>query len=338
MRRKKSVTLQHIADQVGVSKVTISKALNNKEGVSDELRLKIWEVAQEIGYKFSVAKEGERSKNVGIIIHEKYIMGGGPSTFYLKFYQELAIKLNQRGYICNLFTITHLEDEKNMLPPMLIEASLNGVIAVGNLSRSYIGILENLNIPVVFLDCYYSDRKMDCIGTDNYCSTYEITSYLIEQGHREIAFVGLPKATTSIQDRIMGYCRALIEADIEFKKEWIIPDRTLKNEVVQIQLPESMPTAFVCNCDDTAYRLVDLLKTEGYGVPEDVSVVGFDNDIYAELCHPPLTTVAVDRDAITSKAVETLIQKIDGYVDFKNQQKIFIAGNIIYRDSVKRIG
>ncbi|MGL6175278.1 MAG: LacI family DNA-binding transcriptional regulator, partial [Cellulosilyticaceae bacterium] len=156
------MTLQHIAEQVGVSKVTVSKALNNKEGVSEELRLKIWEVAQAIGYKFVVAKEGEKSKNVGIIIHEKYIMGGGPSTFYLKFYQELAIKLNQKGYICNLFTITHIEDERNILPPMLTEASLTGVIAVGNLSKSYISLLENLNIPVVFLDCYYSDHKMDC--------------------------------------------------------------------------------------------------------------------------------------------------------------------------------
>lgn len=338
MRRKKSVTLQHIAEQVGVSKVTVSKALNNKEGVSEELRLRIWEIAQEIGYKFVSAKEGEKSKSIGIIIHEKYIMGGGPSTFYLKFYQELAIKLNQRGYICNLFTITHLEDEKNMLPPMMIEAAINGIIAVGNLSKSYINLLENLNKPIVFLDCYYSDRKMDCIGTDNYCSTYEITSYLIEQGHKKIGFVGLPKATTSIQDRIMGYCRALIEADIEIKNEWIIPDRTLRNEAIRIQLPDEMPTAFVCNCDDTAYRLVDVLKSDGYSVPDDISVVGFDNDIYAELCHPPLTTVAVDRDAITSKAVDTLVQKISGSVDFKNQQKIFIAGNIIYRNSVKRIG
>lgn len=337
MRRKKSVTLQHIAEQVGVSKVTVSKALNNKEGVSDELKNKIWEVAQEIGYRFTTNKDSERSKQVGIILHEKYVTGAGPSTFYLKFYQELAIKLNQRGYICNLFTITLIEDEKNILPPMMEQAQLSGIISVGNLSKAYIKLLNGLNIPIVFLDCYYSDQKMDCIGTDNYCSTYEITSHLIEQGHKKIGFVGLPKATTSIQDRLMGYCRALLEADLYINNEWIIADRDMKNEEIPIVLPDKMPTAFVCNCDDTAYKLVKLLQTKGYSVPDQISVVGFDNDIYAELCHPPLTTVEVDRDAITTKGVEMLTHKIEVELNYKNPQKMFIAGNIIYRDSVKRL-
>lgn len=334
MRKKKQVTLDHIAEKSGLSKVTVSKALNNKDGVSEEVKIKVREVADEVGYKFMVSRTHDKSKHIGIILQQKYISGGGNSSFYLKFYQQLAVKLNQQGYICNLFTITPEEDHNNQLPPMFLGAPLSGVIAVGNISKDYIHSLVKLSIPVVFLDCYYGESEVDCIATDNYYSTYDITHYLIKNGHREVGFVGVTKAP-AIQDRLLGYCRALMEAGIPIDHSYLVADRDANNDEIDFKLPTVMPTAFVCNGDDIAYKFVQYLKDAGYSVPEDISIVGFDNDIYAEICTPPLTTVAVDREGMTNKAIEILIQKINGTCTGKKNRTIFIPGDIIYRNSVK---
>lgn len=337
VRKKKKVTLDHIAEKSGLSKVTVSKALNNKEGVSEEVKLKVREVAEEIGYKFTAIKVQDKSKHIAIILHQKYIADHkGNSTFYLKFYQELAVKLNQEGYICNLFTITPEEELKKQLPPMFLEVPLSGIISIGDMNKEYIELLLETQIPIVFLDCYHAECKIDCIATDNYYSTYDITVHLIENGHREIGFVGYTKAP-AIQDRLLGYCRALMEAGIPIKRDYMVTDRNENNEELELILPKQMPTAFVCNGDDTAYKFVQVLKENGYSVPKDVSIVGFDNDIYAEICSPQLTTVAVDREAMTNKAIKVLIDKIEQKTPFQKNYTVFVPGDVIYRNSVKRL-
>ncbi|MGL6175274.1 MAG: LacI family DNA-binding transcriptional regulator [Cellulosilyticaceae bacterium] len=336
MRKKKKVTLDHIAEKSGLSKVTVSKALNNKDGVSEEVKLKVREVAEEIGYKFTAVRSQDKSKHIGIILHQKYIADKGNSTFYLKFYQELAVKLNQEGYICNLFTITPEEDLKKQLPPMFSEVPLCGIISIGDMNRAYIELLIGTQIPIVFLDCYHADCKIDCIATDNYYSTYDITGHLIESGHQKIGFVGVTQAA-AIQDRLLGYCRALMESGIPIDENYMVIDRDEENNELDLKLPKEMPTAFVCNGDDTAYKFVQVLKAKGYSVPEDVSIVGFDNDIYAEICTPQLTTVAVDREAMTNKAIKVLVDKMERKIPLQKNYTVFVPGDIIYRNSVKKI-
>ncbi|MGL4344205.1 MAG: LacI family DNA-binding transcriptional regulator [Cellulosilyticaceae bacterium] len=336
MRKRKQVTLDHIVEKSGLSKVTISKALNNKDGVSEEVKAKVREVADEVGYKFIAQKSSDKSKHIGIVLKQNYISDAGKSTFYLKFYQELAVKLNQGGYICNLFSVTDEEEERGLLPPMFLEVPLNGIISIGNMNKEYVRLLNGLNIPIVYLDCYYNGPEVDCIATDHYNSTYNITQYLIKSGHKELGFVGVRKKP-AIQDRLLGYCRALLEEGVPILAENMIPDRDYDNKEIPFELPEKMPTAFVCNGDDLAYKLIEHLKEKGYLVPEDVSVVGFDNDIYAELSTPQITTVAVDRNTMTDKAIEILLAKIKGTQQNSKHQKVVIPGDIIYRESVREI-
>lgn len=126
----------------------------------------------------------------------------------------------------------------------------------------------------------------------------------------------------------------MLEENRVVNDDWVISDRDENDEEVEFVLPKVMPTAFICNCDDTAYKFVNHLKEKGYRVPEDISVVGFDNDIHAELCRPKLTTVAVDIDTMAEKATATIIDRIENKLPTK-QRKIFVTGDIVYRDSVK---
>lgn len=329
--------MQYIADQLGISKVTVSKALNDKDGVSDELKQKIKETAGELGYKVPGVEEPLASpKNIAIIVQEKYVEINDYVTFYLKFYQKLASTLNRRGYMCNLFTLSNEQNDERMLPAIFSRNHISGVVVMGHVKLQLIAAIKELGIPVVFLDCYNAGANVDSILTDNYYSTYEITNYLVGCGHGDIGFVGSIGATSSIQDRFLGYCRSLMEADKPIRQDWIVPDRDENSEEIAFVLPEQMPTAFVCNCDDTAYKFVNHLKTQGYRVPEDISIVAFDNDIHADLCRPRLTTVAVDIDTMTEKATSRIIDRIEKD-ELSKQRKIFVTGDIVYRDSVKKI-
>jgi LacI family transcriptional regulator len=164
---------------------------------------------------------------------------------------------------------------------------------------------------------------------------YEMTNYLIKKGHQEIAFVGNIYATSSIQDRFLGYYKSLLEHGIKLRDHYIMNDRDEQGRLIDIVLPENMPTAFVCNCDQVAYELINKLQKLGYQVPEDCSVVGFDNDIYAMLAEPKLTTVKVDMAEMAKTAVECIIEKVKN--KSKRYGRVAIRGKIIYRDSVRSI-
>ncbi|MGL6173152.1 MAG: LacI family DNA-binding transcriptional regulator [Cellulosilyticaceae bacterium] len=339
MRRKKEVTMQAIADELEISKVTVSKALNDKEGVSDELKLKIKQIAEAMGYKKSnidATEENESPKYIGIMVKEKYVNSEERVTFYLKFYQKLASQLNAKGYMCNLFTLKSEGKQERELPKLFLETPIHGVIVIGNIHKEYISAIRGLDIPMVFLDFYDSDNNIDCVLTDNYYSAYEITNYLVKNGHEKIGFVGNINATSSIQDRFLGYYRSLLEAKLEIRTHWVISDRDEEGEAIAFILPQEMPTAFVCNCDDTAYKFINHLKKQGYKVPDEISIVGFDNDIYAEVCEPKLTTLAVDVETMTQKASTLMISKVEEEVTVKST-RIFVTGDIIYRNSVKKI-
>jgi LacI family transcriptional regulator len=139
-------------------------------------------------------------------------------------------------------------------------------------------------------------------------------------------------STSSIQDRYLGYYKSLLEHGKDLNADWIINDRDKRGKYIEFKLPKEMPSAFVCNCDQVAHLFVNRLKQEGYRVPEDVSVVGFDNDIYATITEPNLTTVEVDIDEMVTEAVKVIIKKVQGNKKCYGRQSV--KGKIVKRDSV----
>jgi LacI family transcriptional regulator len=334
---KINITMKDIADHLGVSSVTVSKALNDKEGVSEELREKIKKVAEEMGYRYNTMakamKEG-LSYNIGVIIPERFT-AISQSSFYLEFYQQISRALEKYGYYGILNILTSEDEEQINLPKIYYEKKVDGLIILGQINKNYIGVIQKMELPKVFLDFYDEHADIDSIITDNFYGAYEITNYLVKMGHKDIAFVGNLHSTSSIQDRFLGYYKSLLEHRIILDNNFIINDRDEKGKYIDIGLPENLPSAFVCNCDQVAHLLIEKLKSHGHKVPEDCSVVGFDNDIYATITNPGLTTIAVDIEEMAKTSAQFIIEKI------KNKNKKFgrvsIKGNIVYRDSVKEM-
>lgn len=331
-----NIKMRDIADKLGVSIVTVSKALNDKEGVSDELKLKIKSVAAELGYRVNAAarsmKEGY-SRNVGVIIAERFT--GPNQSFYLHFYQQISRVLEQQGYY-GILSILSAEDEEELnLPRIYNEKKVDGIIVLGQIGKAYIELLKSVDTPYVFLDFYTDQGTADSIISDSFYGVHEMTNYLIARGHRKIAFVGNIYSTSSIQDRFLGYYKSLLEHNIAINEDYIIHDRDDNGVYIDIGLPQDMPTAFVCNCDQVAYNLINKLQKSGYKVPDDCSVVGFDNDIYASISEPKLTTIEVDVDEMSRAAVKLVIEKVNN--DHYKYGRVLVKGRIIHRDSVKSL-
>ncbi|MBM7651808.1 LacI family DNA-binding transcriptional regulator [Neobacillus cucumis] len=333
---RSNVTMRDIAEKLGVSSVTISKALNNKEGVSDELKEKIKLVAEEMGYRFNThaksMKEG-LSYNLGIVIQERFT--GTTTSFYLQFYQLLSRVLESYHYSGILHILSHDDEAELVLPRIYTEKKVDGLIFLGQIHKQYVEEIQKIDIPAVFLDFYTDQNEIDSVLTDNFYGVYEITNYLIRNGHRKIAFVGDVHATSSIQDRYLGYYKSLLEHRMDLNHEYVIKDRDERGHYIELEIPNDMPTAFVCNNDEVAYNLINELQKRGISVPEDCSVVGFDNSIFATLTEPPLTTVAVDMEEMSKVSVKFIMEKLNDPT--KKYGRTFIKGNIIYRDSVKNL-
>lgn len=328
--------MKDIADRLGVSNVTVSKALNDKEGVSEELRTKIKKTANEMGYRYNTAAKSIRkgyNYNIGVVVAEKFT--NDVQSFYFKFYHHISKILENYQYFGMLHILTYAEERELMLPKMYNEMKVDGLIILGQISKAYIEILKEVDVPVVFLDFYDEHGEFDCVISDNFYSTYEITNYLINKGHTKIAFVGNIYATSSIQDRFLGYYKSLLEHGMQLDKEYIISDRDNDGKLIDLSIPKNLPTAFVCNCDRIAYNLAKKLNEQGYRIPEDCSIVGFDNDIFSTLSDLKLTTVEVNMKEMAETAIKIIMSKVQD--SNKKYGRVSIKGKIIYRDSVEQI-
>ena len=313
MGQKKKVKLEDIADRLGVSIVTVSNALKGRKGVSETMREKIMQTAEEMGYH-SVSREKKPRKSyiIGVAVAEKY-MKEFPS-FYMDIYQRIAGEAVKKGHLTVLEVVTpDKEDaEKSFVP--FIEQKTAGVILIGELKKEYIqAIRKNYEIPVVCVDYYDIYEDMDYIVTDGFGGMARMTELLLEQGYRDLMFVGTPTATKNITDRYLGYCKALEKAGILEAQDRILPDRDFQNGDyrINIELPEKLPEAFVCNCDKTAGILIRKLIRQGVRVTEDVSVVGFD-DYKAQLAGDlQLTTYENDEKVIAQISMKTLLRRIE---------------------------
>lgn len=337
----KAVKLADIAERVGVSTVTVSKALSGQKGVSEEVREKIRSIAEELGYQQpSAARKSQNHKNfnIGILISERFLVKY--ESFYWQMYQAVATRVTAEECFTMLEVIGKAEEESSRMPKLVQERKVDGIIVIGKMMDAY---LQHLNteagIPVIYLDYYNGREASDSVISNSYYGTYELTYYLYRMGHRKIAYVGTLLAMESITDRYFGYQKALLELGLEQKKEWVLDDRHIEtgeiDTVNMLQIPKDMPTAFVCNCDLTASFLIKKLKDNGYRVPEDISVVGFDNYLYPGLSDIQITTYEVDLKEMAKKAVYNMISKISNE-NYKPGIHI-VEGHMVLKESVEQI-
>ncbi len=334
---KRSVSMDTIASALGVSKVTVSKALNDKEGVSESLRVLIKAKAQELGYQMNVfakALKTNQTFNIGIIIAERFVQT--TDTYYFKLYSMLVKKFSEINYATLMEIITYNDEVSLNLPKMYIQRKVDALIIMGQCNSEYLELFLDSYIPVIFLDFYNPDIKIDSIVVDNFQAGEDITNLLIKNGHKDIAFIGNIYATSSIKDRFLGYYSALIENNLSINQDYVISDRDSSGNLFKnYKLPKQLPSAIVCNNDQVAYFLIKRLQELDLKVPDDISIVTFDNTLYSKFSSVSLTSVDNNDDELVNICVKAITKKLTK--PEKVYDKILVKTKIVERDSIKNI-
>jgi LacI family transcriptional regulator len=324
--------MSDIARELGVSTVTVSKALSGKEGVGKALRESIVQKAEAMGYVYNSLPrsmlEG-RTYNIGILIAAKYL---GENSFYWIFYQRLLRTLKSTSYT-GILEVVNDEDETACAIPSIVTANkIDGLILLGQFSSAYLSAVTGTIRQCVFLDFYSDIGQCDCVASNTFLGSYNLTKLLIAAGHKKIAFIGSIAATTSIIDRYMGYCKAMLEARLPYGPA--IDDRDSKGVYLgEIQLKPGGYTAYVCNNDQVAGQVIRQLRRAGLAVPADVSLVGFDNESEAITDGVGVTSLEVDIDSMCGKSIGTLIQHIESE-EYGPPGVSFIDGKIVVKQSI----
>ena len=330
------VRLADIAERVGVSTVTVHNALAGNKGVSPELRERIQTLAGEMGYQALPARKAEREsgelRRIGVLIAENYL--AQYTTFYWKMYQELAIVATDKRCITSVEVLKKIDEKRTLrIPSCVEEKQVDGLIVLGDIDKNYIRRLKTaVQIPIVFLDFYDKELAMDAVITDNFYGMFLMTEFLFEQGIDELAFVGSIYSTSSIMDRYCGFMKSMLLHRKNLHPEWMIDDRDEMGQM-GFKLPKKLPKGFVCNCDLAAVMVVEQLQERGLNVPEDVSVVGFDNYLYPGLADRKITTYEVNTRAMTKVALEKVLKQINNPKSGRGLD--IVSGRMVVKRSVK---
>lgn len=332
---EKNITMQMIADQLGITKVSVSKALNNQPGVSEQLKKKILEVSYKMGYTKN-KNDGKVSniKKLGFLLPKRFFIES--ESFYTIIYYYLSKQCAFQNINLVLYIISSHDEENLAFPFSLEQDKIDGLFIAGEVANTYIHSVLNFNIPIVAIDFYMPNMTIDSIVTDNFYASYLATMYLINKGHKDIGFVGNPNYTSSIMDRHYGYLKALNQNNLIYNKDWHIINNDLYGIYTHdYNLPGTLPTAFVCHCDMAAYQLMLKLQSQGVAIPDQVSLVSFDNTELSSNCIPKLTTVDINKKEIASKSFQQMLWRIS-HLQLEPQRS-FLSTNLIERESVKNL-
>lgn len=326
-----NVTMRDLGKRLGVSAVTVSKALAGKSGVSEEMRQKIIRLANDLGYVNPNAKPESKEKglDVGILIPSPFFSN---DSFYAMLYKELVQSLTEAGHFGLLELVSREMQQGMTLPNLLRSRRVDAIILLGQPEHAYTELLVRQSIPVICMDFFDTAVRADMVVGDSAGGAAALTAHLIAKGHRDIAFYGTVKATSSIMERYLGYLAALMAHDLPARPEYLIPDRDEDGTLMPLVLPENRPTALVCNCDWAARWAIDQLTRQGLRVPEDVSIVGFDDFNYTPATVPALTTYRVNKADMCKTVVMLLSERCSG--ESKPFCRITVGGECVYRDSV----
>lgn len=344
------LTNREIAQKLKVSPAALSLIINGKPGISDSTRTRIISQLQEMGLEHLIKKPapsvGENAQ-LCFVVYKKTGEILDTHSFFLLLLETVETCARSYHYDLMLHTI----DERRPLPEQfkqLAEKKTSGAIlfATEMTDRDMEPFL-NLPFPVFALDNDFTRLNCNSLSINNRMGTAQAIEYLINMGHTRIGYLASNIQISSFIERKQGYHQAMAEHGMSFAKEDIIPIRYAEDDCfhdvqafLQNHKGSTMPSAFVCDDDTAAIGAMRAFTACGFRIPEDISIIGFNNRPSCELTSPPLTTINVFRDAMASQAVHELVRQIrepEQYAPEVCARKLRLGTQLVERESVKRV-
>ena len=335
----KTTTAKELAKLLNLSESAISLALNNKPGVSRATRKMVMEAAKEHGYDFS-RKGLAPEKKKGAICFALYRKSGAvvkDTPFFSELTDGISTSCRREGYEC---TIRYLYEDEDLDDQIydLQEAHFSGVIVLATeMEESALNHFERLKIPVVFLDAYFERPEFNFVLINNIQGAYMATKYLIRKCRAQPGYLRSSYWISNFDSRADGFYKAIREAGMASSRSPVVrlapsQEGAYLDMREWLQSEEKPAKCYFADNDLIAIGAMQALKEAGYRIPEDVSIVGYDDISSSEYVSPPLTTIQVPKAFMGETAVVRVIQLIEG----QNIQplKIEVFTRLIRRGSV----
>ncbi len=339
----KKPTLRDIAQHANVALSTVSQALNNKAGVSPEMRLRVLASAAELGYRPKIAAELPQItevKTLGLLTKRR----NGDALIINPFYSYIIAGAESecgRHNISLMYANIEVDEHNYALamPSMLTQSRVDGVIVLGAfLEETLADISNRASQNVVLVDAYTpKGDAFDSVLVDNVSGATKAVNYLIARGHRQIGLIGSESGSyPSIAERRQAYLSVLAQHQLEpFIEDGALtgPAAYQATQKLIARAPE-ITAIFACN-DEVAIGVVNALQDSGLCVPEDMSVMGFDDIHLAQELRPTLTTMHVDKVLMGVVAVRQLMDR--ALNPHRTSLKTLVSTQLIERESVRSI-
>lgn len=338
---KKSVTIKDVAREANVSVATISYVLNGKENISEETKNRVYAAMEKLNYIPNLSARGlvkNTSKLIGVVIPQTE--PGSKLMFSNTFYSEIMSSIEYHARLRGYHVLISGTDANESYFTLAKQRNLDGIIIIGAYPDGFYNEVKKTQIPIVLVDSYFKDHYFHSIGINDQYGGYLATKYLLDMGHRDIAiFTGAIKEGGVVKKRYDGYLDALREYGIEPDPKKVFEGyMNYESGLINAQKlidKGTKVTAVFCMADILAIGAINGFMKKGVKVPDDISIIGFDNLAIAEYIMPGLTTIQQNISAKGEEAVNMLFNSMNG--DFQTKQEKILPISIVERESVRRI-
>lgn len=333
------ITMQDIADALGISRVTVWKIFNNQEGVSDALRAQIISKADELGYLKSIPKS-DTFKVTDRRTFSVIVSRPQSSVFWTTIIHRIAQELTKYEIDLIYTYVPSSCPDGYALPASLTDGTIDGCIILNVYDRNILFLVNELSIPKVFLDVVtdfpIQELTGDLVLLEGQDAVRILTNTVIKKGRTNIGFIGDINYAKTNADRYQGFRMAMEENHLEVNPRYCLTNHlgiyTYKDEVHKwLQALSSFPEAFICTSDYVAHFLQLYLQEHNIHVPEDIAVTGYDGTSEYSNVANILTTVNVELPRLGKRLAQQLLFRLNN--QSLSKEVIYIISEIVYKDS-----
>ncbi len=337
MKQKKEVTIYDIALKLDISSATVSRGLQDHPAINKNTRKKIQDIAKELGYRhnnFASNLRKQKTNTIGVMVHELN------STFMTSVLAGIEKVTTEAGYDIIIAHSSESFEKESANATNLFHKRVDGIIAslsFDTKNLDHFKQFEDRGIPLIFFDRVEEKLDYTKVIIDNYKCGYQATQHLIEQGCKKIVLVTANQKRNVYAQRYKGYADALFDNNIPLNKNLVlIKDLSEQcgvdaaKEILKMKpLPDG---AFITN-DFSAAVCMQTLKEYGVRIPEDIAIVGFNNDSVSKIVEPQLTTIQYPGADVGEIAARNLVNHLKGISDIQHTQTIVVRSELIIRNS-----
>lgn len=336
----KKATIYKIAKEAGVSVTTVSRFFNDPDIVRKATRKKISSICQKYDYEPSSIASAITTKKTKTIA---FLAPGFKEPAFVELIGGAEYILSGSGYCLCVFNARQSIEKELEIAKIIDSRSIDGVILSGvygdERDKVFISEMVKRNIPCIMVDRIIPDIDIPCVANNEYLGGKLAARYLIDNNHKKIGIISYPREVYIFNERVRGISETLRKADLEelfifevsleFKKieEGI---RSAISEIIKIN-----PSAIITIADSIAFFIIRILNEMGIKVPEDISIMGYDNILYANVFNPALSTIHHDTFELGKRAASNIIYRLDNgrYLNMKEMTD----PELMIRESVRKI-